>query len=468
MKALKSILLLLLVASFGVASATVHRVNNNTSIDADFTSISAAISSASAGDTLYIGGSSQSYGSFNLIKELTIIGPGYYLSDNDTTQAYPQPANFTGITFSAGSEGSVISGIEVRTGVIAVNTNDIVIQRCYIYHTSTTYNINVNSNVSNVLITGNFIHNYYSSSSTSARCISLAGNNSNILITNNIILRAYGITNPNWGYALFIPTNSSAVIQNNTIVGGWYAANSVISGNLQYGGTFSDAGGNTISNNAANSTQFGTSNGNRANIDVLAGVAGTGSYDKDAYWYTNPDTIVITAGNPVPLTGGPSGCTGCSSGTYNSTFNLPPNIVSATVDLRWEGSFSYNYWRIDGVQTQYLSGINSPCGSSGNGAQNVNVTAQVAGKSSVTLQMDFGWYNSCSAQNNPHFAYWDFEFILSTDYTIPPMGAGAFEGNNRYKLSGMPAIPAIFRASVPSSGVTSEPFIFDFSSKSHK
>lgn len=464
MKALKSILLVALIASFGVASATVHRVNNNTSIDADFTSISAAISGASAGDTLYIGGSSTSYGSFNLTKELTIIGPGYFLSDNDTTQAYPQPANFTGITFSSGSQGSVISGIELKTGVMTINTNDIVVQRCYLYYTSTSYNINIGSSVSNVLITQNFIHNVYSSSSTSARCISLAGNNNNILISNNIIVRANSIANNSWGYAIFVPTNSSAVIQSNTIVGGWYAANSVISGNLQYGGTFSDAGGNSISNNVADGTQFGSSNGNRENVDILGGIAQTGTYDKDAFWYASSDTTVITAGNPINISGR-AGCPQCSSGTYNTTFNLPPNIVTAVADHRWEGSFDYNYWRIDGTQTAYWSG-NSSCGQSGTYNTNYNVLSLLQGKSSVTLQMQFAWYNSCGV--DPHYAIWDFTITSSTDYSIPPLGAGAFTGAQKYKLSGMPPIPAIFRASVPSSGVTSEPFIFDFSSKSHK
>lgn len=459
---LKALLFTITALSLTLASqATVHRVNNTSGIDADFNNISTAISSASAGDTLYVEGSATSYGTMSLNKELTVIGPGYFLTENDTTQAYQQSAQFGAINFQSGSSGSVISGLHVQNGRITIQTNDIVVQRCHIYYTSTSYNLQVYSNVSNVLITQNFIHNYYSSSSSSARCISLDGNNSNILVSNNIILRAYNISNTSWNYAIYMPSNSSAVFQNNTIAGGFLAYNSVVSGNVMFNGTFSGSG-NTITGNVGNSTQFGSSNGNRQNVDVAGGIAGTGNYDRDAYWYAGPDTMVITAGNPVNLTGSvytPSS----SSGTYNSTFNLPPNIVTAVADHRWAGSYNYNYWRIDGVQTAYWSG-NSSCNQTGTYNTNINVLSQVQGKSSVTLQTQYSWYNGCY----PHESFWDFTFTLSTDYTILPLGAGAYVGSKPYRLSGMPPIPAIFQANVPSSGVTSEPFIFDFGAKSHK
>jgi hypothetical protein len=66
-------------------------------------------------------------------------------------------------------------------------------------------------------------------------------------------------------------------------------------------------------------------------------------------------------------------------------------------------------------------------------------------------------------------AYWE---ILPAG---PAAGAGSggvdcgpYGGARPYYPSGLPPIPAIFRANVPSSALTSEPFIFDFSSKSHK
>ncbi len=44
------------------ASATVWRVNNRPNVDADFTTLAAAYSGASAGDTIYLEGSPFNYG----------------------------------------------------------------------------------------------------------------------------------------------------------------------------------------------------------------------------------------------------------------------------------------------------------------------------------------------------------------------------------------------------------------------
>lgn len=458
----KALLLTAITASFAfMANATIHRVNNNTSIDADFNNLSTAISSASAGDTIYLGGSTTGYGTITLNKEMTIIGPGNFLDINDTTQAYQQPANINGtFTFTSGSAGSVVSGLYF-TGEVNIDDDNIVVQNCRSYYGSSGMNFQIYSGHSNILISSNFIHNTYASSSSSYRCISMDGNNNNILVSNNIILRGNTGTNPGWGYSIYMASSSSAVFQNNTVMGYWLAYNSVVSGNLLFQGDFAGSG-NTITNNVCNSTQFGSSNGNQENYNVVGAIAGTGTYDQDQYWVTAKDTVTILAGDPVDLTGQVF-VPNSSSGTFNATFNLPDSIITAVVDHRWEGSYNYIYWRIDGVQTAYWSG-NSNCGQTGTYNTNQNVLAQVQGKSSVTLQMEYSWSSGC----NPHAAYWDFTFTLANDYSIPPVNAGAFYGQNAYKLSSLPPVPSIFRANVPSSGVTSEPFIFDFSSKSNK
>jgi hypothetical protein len=458
----KALLLTCLTAAFAfAANATIHRVNNNTSIDADFNNLSTAISAASAGDTIYLGGSPTGYGTITLNKELTIIGPGNFLDINDTTQAYQQAANINGtFTFTSGSSGSVVSGLYF-TGEVNIDEDNIVIQNCRSYYSGSSYNFHIYSGHSNILFTRNFVHATYTGSSSSYRCFSMDGNNNNILVSNNIFIRGNLSTDPGYGYSLYMPSSSSAVFQNNTVSGYWLAYNSVVSGNLLYRGNFGGSG-NTITNNVCNSSQFGSANGNRENYNVAGAIAGTGTYDEDRYWYTSSDTTTITAGNPIDITGQVFE-DNSSSGTFNTTFDLPPNIVTAVVDHRWEGSYNYIYWRIDGVQTAYWSG-NSSCGQTGTYNTNQNVLAQVQGKSSVTLQMEYSWSSGCY----PHTAYWDFTFTLTTDYSITPVNAGAFYGQNAYKLSSLPPIPSIFRANVPSSGVTSEPFIFDFSSKSNK
>jgi hypothetical protein len=53
--------------------AKVWRVNNRTNVQADFTTLSSAISGASAGDTIYIEGSPDSYKSFSRVKNYSFF-----------------------------------------------------------------------------------------------------------------------------------------------------------------------------------------------------------------------------------------------------------------------------------------------------------------------------------------------------------------------------------------------------------
>lgn len=92
------------------ASATVWRVNNRPNVDADFTSLAAAYAGASANDTIYIEGSPFSYGGNTFYKPLTVIGAGYWLNENDSTQAYKEHSIVSTLTFRAGSEGSLVEG----------------------------------------------------------------------------------------------------------------------------------------------------------------------------------------------------------------------------------------------------------------------------------------------------------------------------------------------------------------------
>ena len=64
-----------------------NRVINGVTVDADFTTLQAAVDGASAGDTLYLMGSQTSYGNGVFNKKLVVIGPGYWLAENQNTQA---------------------------------------------------------------------------------------------------------------------------------------------------------------------------------------------------------------------------------------------------------------------------------------------------------------------------------------------------------------------------------------------
>lgn len=68
------------VLSATTAQARVWRVNNTPGVNANFSSLSTAFAAAAAGDTLYIEGSTTTYGFSTLNKRLVLIGNGYLLS----------------------------------------------------------------------------------------------------------------------------------------------------------------------------------------------------------------------------------------------------------------------------------------------------------------------------------------------------------------------------------------------------
>ncbi len=87
------------------------RVNNDPAADADYTSLQAANDDALPGDTIYVEGSPTNYDGANIDKKLIIIGPGYFLADNDSTQANVLDAEIGTLDFITGSKGSKIIGL---------------------------------------------------------------------------------------------------------------------------------------------------------------------------------------------------------------------------------------------------------------------------------------------------------------------------------------------------------------------
>lgn len=119
------------------ASAKIWRVNNNAGVTADFTTIAAAVSAASAGDSIYIEGSPTAYGGSSLNKRLIFIGTGYFISganSNTGLQANPNPANVGWFGLDSAASGSVFLGL---AGLAINNANaagfgadNITISRC--------------------------------------------------------------------------------------------------------------------------------------------------------------------------------------------------------------------------------------------------------------------------------------------------------------------------------------------------
>lgn len=148
---MKSLLLACLVLPLALTAAT-FRVNNTPGTSADFTSINAAITAASDGDTILVEGSVSAYAAFTLSnKRLNIIGPGYGLNANPGTPANKQGAAImsgTSVVQTTGgpggtANGTLIMGLEFVTGLTIQGASNVTIARCY-FNTNNNANIQVN------------------------------------------------------------------------------------------------------------------------------------------------------------------------------------------------------------------------------------------------------------------------------------------------------------------------------------
>ena len=106
-----------------LANTSIDRwyVDNNAGHTADFRDLYQAVSATKEGDTIYVAGSDQPYGSFYLFSPRVLIGPGYFLNENAGTQFNKVSAkvpnmylsNSTNSGGSANSSGSRIYGMEI-------------------------------------------------------------------------------------------------------------------------------------------------------------------------------------------------------------------------------------------------------------------------------------------------------------------------------------------------------------------
>ena len=254
------------------------RVNNNPAADPDYATLQAANDAASNGDTIYVEGSPTDYDGADISKKLVIIGPGYFLTDNDSTQAFGISATFkSNIDFQSGSAGSIITGCDINNSII-LYVNDISIIRCNVNA------IGPGAEVNNILILQNYVG-------------TISFNNykiTNSVISNNI-LSAYiqcGSTSGN----LQIVNNVCSWVANNAIsVYNASIANNIIT---QTSGSIAVNTGNAINNNIF--AGAGTdANGNKYNIamaNVFVDFNGSLNYSDDAKWKLKTGSPAIGAG----------------------------------------------------------------------------------------------------------------------------------------------------------------------------
>jgi len=272
----KRIISTVLAAIFmaAVSNAAVWRVSNITGADAHFTTIQAANNSTMVqpGDTLYIEPSPTIYSNATINKSLTIIGSGYFVTENPETQAIPHTTRIGTISFSTGSSGSVIMGCTF-TSSITIATSDIRFER------NNTSSISINANVNNVLILRNF---------QTGGSISVSDNVHNLLISGNFIDRGSATAT-----AISMVSTSTAVIEHNVIRGAVTLYNAEFHNNILREGVFTP--NNTIyTHNIAHDNQFGNQNGNQQYVNMTNVFLGTGS--TDGQWKLKPGSPAIGAG----------------------------------------------------------------------------------------------------------------------------------------------------------------------------
>ncbi|KAF0151707.1 MAG: hypothetical protein FD143_1659 [Ignavibacteria bacterium] len=199
---MKRIIFLLVLLSITTTNAKVWRVDKNTANNPDFTSLQEAHNAASAGDTIYIAGHGNSYGSLHINKQIVIIGTGYFLEQNLDKGVNPFESKLDLIVFKNGAENSIIMSCTV--GYIEIQCNNIIIKRNKILGAGGNYAVYIYGDARSGIIV--------------QQCFIKAGiklNGDNFLITNNFIL---GSQNAYLGpSALLLSTSGS--IRNNVISG---------------------------------------------------------------------------------------------------------------------------------------------------------------------------------------------------------------------------------------------------------
>lgn len=151
---MKKFLFSTLAVLFSISTfATVRTVFNGTPSPGYFSTVAAAVTASSDGDTIYVMGSSGSYGSTIINKKLTIIGPGVFPKKDLGVSSF-----FDNIYVA--SDSVVLSGLESSYIYLTytVANNNILIKNCL-----TAYLWNqANLSLSNVIVEGCVITGYLS------------------------------------------------------------------------------------------------------------------------------------------------------------------------------------------------------------------------------------------------------------------------------------------------------------------
>jgi hypothetical protein len=136
--------------------------------------VQAAITAASAGDSIYISGSNTNYGSFSVNKRLSIFGTGYNPIKQVPLVSTVTTINFDTITSVSGASGTSIYGLNTSNISDNYGARNITLERNYFISS-----ISPNANGANWVIKNNMILS------------TVYINISNVLIENNLFSGGY-------------------------------------------------------------------------------------------------------------------------------------------------------------------------------------------------------------------------------------------------------------------------------------
>ncbi len=214
MKTLRPFLAMIFFALLATGiQATIHTVHNDPLYSAQYSTIAAAITAASATDTILVHGSPVGYPNVTLTKQLTIIGPGH-------DPANGPAASFSYWSLNAGSEGSHLEGIQFTYMYVAVP--DIELKGCKSIQFVTIYSGGDNTLITGCVFVGSNlsidagaenveIRNTYFSETGNANSISAL--NSTSLIHNNVFV--HSSTSTSSANIIFGASNAFAVFVDN-------------------------------------------------------------------------------------------------------------------------------------------------------------------------------------------------------------------------------------------------------------
>ena len=227
MKTKLTFLVTSLLFTFIVNAQTTWRVNNQSNYDGTtnfgenyggtpsfpvFSEINEAVAypNVDDGDTLHVEGSTEAYNDATITKQLTIIGPGYYLSENSKVSNNILDAKISYVEFDPGSEFSQVIGMNFNggassaSGKVYVNVNNVTIKRCRIGR-----DIQLASGLMTVYILQNFFPNTYNINALYISPSSGFIPTQDIVFNNNICQKKLIWSYSSWGTGTIMECNNN-------------------------------------------------------------------------------------------------------------------------------------------------------------------------------------------------------------------------------------------------------------------